>query len=91
MADETKAAGSRNRATPARPAVIARKESVRDRGGAGGRRPGRVVLRARAAASFSGARKFASSASRRSKTSTTRITAARRSSWRRAARSCRGA
>ncbi len=54
---------------------------------------GPVVLREKAAgdASFSGARKSASSASRKLKTSTTRITACSASSWPRAARLCRGA
>src|SRR5580658_8599896 len=54
---------------------------------------GRVGLRAKAAAgaNFSGARKFASSASRSSKTSTTRITACSASSWPRVAKLCRGA
>src|SRR5260370_39493401 len=50
-----------------------------------------VVLRAKAVADarFSGARKSANSASRKSKTSTTRITACSGSSSPRAARSCR--
>src|ERR1035441_1156308 len=54
---------------------------------------GPAVLRAKAAAdaSFSGARKSASSASRKLKTSTTRTTACSGSSSPRAARSCRGA
>src|SRR6516225_2231998 len=48
------------------------------------------AVRERAGASISGARRFVSSASRKSRASTTRTFVCLRNSWRRAARSCRG-